>query len=258
MAKELASNEVAEIIKEVAYEIILPRFENLKNEDIDTKGEDDPVTIADLEAEAALTKALKVTGASIVGEESCYVNPELEYAVADLEYAFVIDPIDGTRNFTKNDPNFAVMVAEIKQGKTTRSWIWLPIAQQMFFAEQGNGSYLNNQLLPSIIRHEKPWIGKGADNWIATSEIRIEKTSGSCGVDYPKLAQGEIDFLVYRKLHAWDHLAGVLLNREVGASARLISGENYGPGFTGRDLMVVTAQDIEDIIRREVKIEGRK
>lgn len=258
MARNLASIEIAEIIKEVAAEIILPRFENLKTGDIRIKGDDDPVTIADLEAEVALTKALSVTGASVVGEEACYANPDLEYALADLEHAFVIDPIDGTRNFTKNNPNFAVMVAELKQGYTTRSWIWLPIAKQMFYAEQGNGAYCNNQLLPKIVPHLHPWVGRGADNWIATDEIRIEKTSGSCGVDYPKLAQGEIDFLIYRKLHAWDHLAGVLLNREVGASARLVSGADYSSGFKGRDLMVITAQDVEDIIRREVKIEGRK
>ena len=91
---------VADLIRTVAAEVILPRFQNLAAHEVIEKAANDLVTIADRESEARLSEGLArlLPEASIVGEEACAADPSLLAALSN-DLCWIIDPIDGTGNF---------------------------------------------------------------------------------------------------------------------------------------------------------------
>ena len=101
--------KVVAVIQETAAEIILPRFKALTTEQIKEKsGPGDLVTIADIEAEEKLSKAFKqlLIGSKVVGEETTSKKPETINLLGSESLVWVIDPIDGTKNFTKGNHLF--------------------------------------------------------------------------------------------------------------------------------------------------------
>ena len=112
---------ILELIKETAEEVINPRFRALERADVEAKtSPDDLVTIADREAENLLSFALRRIhpDALVIGEEAVFANPELRRKLPGAEHAFVIDPIDGTRNFVEGRQEHGVMLAETRNGIT--------------------------------------------------------------------------------------------------------------------------------------------
>src|ERR1700743_2075316 len=104
---------VDQIIREVAAEQIMPRFRQLAEGDIEMKGVNDPVTVADKEAERVLTERLTayLPGSVVVGEESFAKDKAIMSHLDNEHPVWIIDPIDGTRNFVAGNPEFAVMIA---------------------------------------------------------------------------------------------------------------------------------------------------
>jgi fructose-1,6-bisphosphatase/inositol monophosphatase family enzyme len=75
-----------------------------------------------------------------------------------------------------------------------------------------------------------------------------------CGVDYPKLIEGEVDYLLYGHTNPWDHLPGTLMLREAGGAAAHRSGVPYDARST--DLGLVVAADPATLERARVACEG--
>ncbi len=100
----------------------------------------DVVTKADLLAEKIIISAIlrKYPTHSILSEEEGEIN-------AGSDYRWIIDPIDGTMNFASSVPLFGVMVCLVYKNTVTLSAIYLPITDELFFAEAGKGSYLNGK-----------------------------------------------------------------------------------------------------------------
>src|SRR5271154_6770951 len=118
-------NHINQIIRDVATSAIMPRFRKLAAGDVTMKGKDDPVTVADQESERALTERFMnyLPGSVAAGEEAgakdkgALANRALDVPV------WIIDPIDGTRNFVAGTPEFAVMVALVRGQNPVASWI---------------------------------------------------------------------------------------------------------------------------------------
>src|ERR1700731_1048544 len=122
-------DRIAGIIRETAAVEILPRFRMLAAEDIREKKPGDPVTIADLEPERRLIRELQAAlpGSVALGEESVAADPARLDLLSGAAPVWVIDPIDGTNNFAKGDPRFAVIVAHVVRGVTEAGWLYDPI-----------------------------------------------------------------------------------------------------------------------------------
>ena len=135
--------KVENIIRNVAEDIVLPRFQNLACHEISTKGFGDIVTIADKEAEYALGHALKdlLPGSVVVGEEEFAENPIMLNALIGDELVWVIDPVDGTQNFANGNPRFAMIVALIYRGTSIAGWIHEPVRNTTVWAVMGEGVY---------------------------------------------------------------------------------------------------------------------
>ena len=122
----------------VAGNIIARGFENLDDLNTQAKGDNDFVTRIDKEAEQAIIEKIKQSYPthSFVGEEGGIVE-------GDDEFKWIIDPLDGTTNFIKGIPHFAVSIALMHKGKLDQAVVFDPIRGELFTASKGAGAQLN-------------------------------------------------------------------------------------------------------------------
>ena len=199
---------VLALMVEVAEEVIVPRFRTLEAGQVDEKNPGDLVTVADREAEVLLTRALLAAhpGAVVLGEEAYAGDPTLLKAFRTADHAFTVDPVDGTKNFVHGSKDHAVMVGEVRAGEVVRGWIWQPQHELAYVAERGAGAWRNAERLtrppvtgePRVVTSRRRWLGRSLDGMPP-----LELTWVCCGVDYPKLVEGEADAIVYGRARSW-------------------------------------------------------
>jgi fructose-1,6-bisphosphatase/inositol monophosphatase family enzyme len=226
------TDDVLSLLREVAAEVVTPRFRSLGAEDVVEKRPGDLVTVADREAEVRITEVLRraYPGALVLGEEAEAGDPTLTDRFRTAAHAFTVDPVDGTRNFVHGSPDHAVMAAEIRSGEVVRGWIWQPQHQTSYVAERGAGAWRNGERLvrPPIgdglrgVTSRRTWIGRALGSLRA-----LELTWVCCGVDYPKLVEGSADYALFRKAKPWDHAPGSLLLTEAGGYVGTFDGSPY-------------------------------
>ncbi len=241
------TDAILSLLQEVAAEVIDPRFRTLADGEISEKNPGDLVTVADHEAEELITRALRgaYPEAVILGEEAYAEDPSLLERYTAAEHAFTVDPVDGTRNFVHGSPDHSVMTAEVRRGEVTRAWIWQPQHRTAYVAERGAGAFRNGERIARDAPSAAPssWRGvTSARRWVGRElpGMRpLELTWVACSVDYPMLATGHADYLVYRpgRSMPWDHAAGSLLLAEAGAHLGTFDGSAYDPRQTGAGLV---------------------
>lgn len=242
------TDAVLQLLKDVAEEAINPRFRSLADGEIHEKNPGDLVTDADREAEELLTKALlgAYPDAVVLGEEAHSAEPALMERYLAADHAFTVDPVDGTKNFVHGSPDHAVMVAETIGGQAVRAWIWQPQHELAYVAERGAGAWCGSRRL-SRSAAVAPLDGRTSRRkWIGESFGGLPPlalTWVSCGIDYPKLVEGETDYIVYRSVAPWDHVPGTLILREAGGVAGTPSGTAYEPRLRPRHGLVVAADE---------------
>ena len=229
----LSSEQVLTLLQDVAAEIITPRFRALAEHHVSEKAPGSLVTIADHEAEVAITTALRTAypEAVVLGEEAYEADPSILADYTAAGHAFTVDPVDGTRNFVHGSADHAVMVAEIVDGRTTRAWIWQPEHAVAWTAERGAGTFRNGERLQR--RPVPPGTpASGASSMKSLRRYlggRVRPSWFCCGVDYPRLVEGRTDFLVYKKSFPWDHAPGSLIVSEAGGRVGYPDGTDYDP-----------------------------
>ena len=230
----MQTDDVLTLLKDVAEEVINPRFRDLAAAEVMEKNPGDLVTVADHEAEVLITEAFvrAYPGALVLGEEATSADPSLLDRFRSADHAFTVDPVDGTRNFVHGSADHAVMVAELQRGEVVRSWIWQPQHERSFVAERGAGAWSDGRRLvrPPLgealrgVTSRRGWIGRALGTLRA-----LELTWVCCGVDYPKLVEGEADYALFRRAKPWDHAPGSLLLTEAGGYVGTFDGSPYRP-----------------------------
>ena len=121
-------SQVTQVLQEAAATEILPRYRNLRAKDISDKGKGELVTAADHACEAFLAARLPtlLPGSLLIGEESVAANPNLLETLQGDQPVWVVDPLDGTRNFANGDGPFAIMACLLHRGETLAAWIHNP------------------------------------------------------------------------------------------------------------------------------------
>src|SRR5688500_13700126 len=149
MTVKVDSGKVADLLKECAEKYILPRYKTLSADQIQTKShENDLVTIADIETEAALRDILPrmFPGCAVIGEEGVSSGAaSLDILKDTAQTVFVVDPVDGTWNFRHGIREFAVMMALVAQGETRMGWIYDVLGDVHAIAEKGAGAFYGDQ-----------------------------------------------------------------------------------------------------------------
>ena len=237
---------VTTVLRETVDSQVLPSFRALRPEDItakDTHGDpDDIVTITDRKAEQFLIAHLNgiVPGAVFVGEEGVCENPALLGALLEPAPAWLIDPIDGTKNFARGNPDFGVMLALVRAGLTQASWMALPATGDIIIAERGRGTTLNGQQIttrrdlmakPRGTVHTRLMPAATARHVQQMLHERYEPrpSTGSAATEYAAILRGDKDFVIYYRLLPWDHAPGALALDEAGGSAVHLDGRPYTP-----------------------------
>lgn len=241
----LSTDAVLALVQDVAAQVVTPRFRSLSDEQIGEKGPGDLVTVADREAERLLTRALldAYPDAVVLGEEASADDDGLLGRFLAADHGFTVDPVDGTKNFVNGSPDHAVMVSEVRDGATTRGWIWQPEHEQAWVAELGAGATRNGD---AVVRPPAGEVPQGATSiWSRRGREPhgLPRLAGSwvcCGVDYPHLVAGDVDFLLYGHANAWDHLPGALILSEAGGAVGHADGTPYSARSGGRGIVAAS------------------
>ena len=202
------------------------------------KGDRDFVSEADVAAEHAVRELLnqRTPGIPTLGEEEGGPDPS-----ADL--VWVVDPIDGTVNYLRGLPTFAVTLSLLTAGQTALAATYLPDHDAMYTAIQGHGSHLNGKPLsasaPANLREAVIAIDQFTfvdDDPQAMNALRLGiiqalvpivhrlRIYGASAVDLAWTAQGKLDACIMLGNKPWDTSGGVLMARESGAVATDIAG----------------------------------
>src|SRR4051812_25556952 len=246
---------VGALMTEAAERAILPRFRALAQNDIEEKSPGELVTIADREAEAMLTASLAplLPGSRVIGEEACATDPRLLESLGEGT-VWLVDPLDGTGNFAAGRPEFAVMVALLRDGVVQAGWMLNPLSGRLARAELGGGAWIGDERLKATDlepgRKLRGSMGRFMpEEMQADLAARLESGADrlpglmSAGVEYPMIGGGERDFAFYWRTLAWDHAAGVLFVNEAGGKATRPDGSAYQPTREGYGLLAAASQD---------------
>jgi len=186
-----------------------------------TKGAgDSPVTEADIAANEILQHRLLASGDGWLSEES-----ENDPTRLDAGRVWVVDPIDGTREFIEGVPQFAVSIAFVVDGVPKVSVIFNPAKNRFYKAAAGQGAFLNDAAIRVTPRNDID----GALLLVSRSEPQKKfqvfvdrceiKPVGSIAYRLAKVAGGDGDATItFRTIHEWDICAGVLMVQEAGGT----------------------------------------
>jgi myo-inositol-1(or 4)-monophosphatase len=206
----------------------------------DSKGDGTPVTVVDLEADerlgAALTSAFPSHG--VLSEERTTVAP-------DTDFTWIVDPIDGTSNFTCGLPYWCVSVALAFEGEPVLGVIDAPVLARRYVARVGGGAHRDGQRLR--IRQRADWqdgrnrhvpvmLTTGTARRARGAGLRMNpRVMGSTALDLAVVAEGVAAASVAMVPRVWDIAAGAVLVREADGVALATEGPSLLPLHPGRD-----------------------
>lgn len=251
-------DEVGSLLREVAATAILPVFRRLDDADVGEKAPGEVVTVADRRSEQLLGAGLErlLPGSVVVGEEGVAADPTILDRLHGDAPVWVVDPLDGTANFAAGQRPFAVMVALRQAGATRAAWILDPMADSLAVAERGSGAYVDGVPLRTQVGQPPVAALSGAVSRYLPAELRATMTAGlgrlgevgpgqhCAGFEYPRVATGAQDFVLFWRTLPWDHLPGVLLVEEAGGFARRFDGDRYDPTDDRQGLLVAANEAI--------------
>jgi fructose-1,6-bisphosphatase/inositol monophosphatase family enzyme len=256
---------VARFIRETAEIEILPRYRTLRREDIREKRPGDLVTLADLEAERRLTRLLldAEPGSVVLGEEAAAGDPSQFALLAADAPVWVIDPVDGTANFARGQPGFAVIVARVERGQVCAGWIYDPLSDVVAWAQQGAGAWSAGRRL-AVASEIDPAQMRGAAYGRTAAGPRAAQALGDSGrvaqvrnlgcsaLEYLELAFGRAHFSLHSRSLPWDHAAGMLIVAEAGGVSSFLDGTAYDPRVFDRPVLATANRVAWDTVRAVV------
>ncbi len=221
-----------ELAKQAAREAgdILRRHWHRGGFRIGSKGHDNPVTEADLEADRALKRLLHDPF-----PEYGWLSEETADSRARLRCrrVWIVDPLDGTKEFIKGIPEFAVAIALVENGKPVLGVTYNPIRREMFWAARGIGCHLNTRpvrvtrtsdLADARVLASRSETGRG--EWREFRGMLNARATGSVAYKLALVAAGKADATFTRSPKSeWDIASGAALIGEAGGTITDIHGK---------------------------------
>ena len=205
--------------------ILIDRW--LTHKEVSYKGRADIVTDVDLAAEKAILDLLRdeYPDFGILAEES-------EPIRTDSPYTWVVDPLDGTRNYANGVPHFCTVVGLARGDEVVVGVTYDPARQELFTAEAGKGAYLNGtpisvteaqEMSQALLSFDLGYVDEKAGLaldmvrglWPGVQSMRL---MGSAALGIAYAAAGRVDLYFHHSLSPWDMAAGLVLVREAGGT----------------------------------------
>ncbi len=227
--------DVLAAVQEVGERVIMSRYLQVQRS---CKADGSLLTEVDLAAQVALHQALHVLKpVPLLGEE---MSPEQQQAVwaEGHDGLWCVDPIDGTTNFVNGIPFFGISVALLEAGRTVKGLVYNPATREAFYAEQGQGAWLNGQRLPlrpapSRLDHcvagvDFKRIPKALGDRLAKQPpYYSQRNFGSCALEWCYVAAGRLDVYLHGGQMLWDYAAGRLILEEAGGALCCLAGQDF-------------------------------
>lgn len=192
------------------------------------------VTESDFKSEEFIRKAIAESYPShnILGEEQGYEDKK-------SDYSWVIDPLDGTSNFAAHITWFGILIALLKQNTPILSGAYLPMSNELYYANIGGGAFKNGQKIN--VSSEKDLrnllccysLDYSSDSQKTEAEVQIIKRlvqqsrnlrSTNCLIDFCFVADGKLGATINQSMKIWDIAAPQLILEEAGAKVSDIHG----------------------------------
>ena len=236
-------DRLGRVVREVAQAEIVTRFQKLTPGDVTSKATaEDPldlVTAADRAAEAALTALLPelVPHSTVVGEEAVAADPRVLERLHGEAPVWIVDPLDGTKNFAAGHGPFGTMVVLVERGTLLAAAVYLPESDRIFLAERGLGTYLDGVRIAPRAPATGVLAGSAYSRYMpedlaaplmARAAAHQQIPTVICAAhEYTQIASGLKDYTHYYRLLPWDHAPGALIVREAGGVVRHPDGRDY-------------------------------
>lgn len=239
--RDLAS-EVAPIIKD-AGSVVLSFFHKkvTRTEKYEDGADHGFVTEADLASESYLTQQLGnlIPGAGFIAEESGKTTGEKS------DYCWVIDPLDGTTNFAYGIPYFCISIGLTYQGKPVFGMIYQPVTDELFYATEGKGAFLNGKpirvsqapleksMITFCLPYEKDTVFENllTTTLVVAKNVYAIRKFGAAALDIANVAAGRVQGAIFAELGWWDIAAGIVLVQEAGGQTSDFQGNHVGPDY---------------------------
>ncbi len=225
---------LCELVRNAAVEELLPRFANVTRE---RKPDGSIVTVADRSMQDRLQSELKQRWPKyrLLGEEMTAVE-QAELIAAPGDGFWILDPVDGTSNFSTGIPYFSVSLALMAGGTSVLGLVYDPSRDECFSADVGTGARLNGQPLKSVGLPSSLERGIAAVDFkrlppeLATRfaiapPYSSQRSFGSIALDWCWVAAGRFHVYLHGKQMIWDYAAGHLILKEMGGRSCTLEGE---------------------------------
>ncbi|OGE73793.1 MAG: hypothetical protein A3I07_02260 [Candidatus Doudnabacteria bacterium RIFCSPLOWO2_02_FULL_42_9] len=198
---------------------------------ISLKSDNSPVTIADQLAEKTIVETIKK-----IFPDHSFLGEELGQQNNNTEYTWIIDPIDGTKDYSRGIPLFGTLISLFHNNEVILGVSNLPLMKELMYAEKGKGAFVNRKPVSvSKVRNlEESYVTFGNFNYFVdkgyldnlsniTRKARGRRGSGDCWM-YHLLAQGKLEVIMEAKTNIWDIAAPSLIVTEAGGKVTDFDG----------------------------------
>jgi myo-inositol-1(or 4)-monophosphatase len=257
MITRLQAEEVKELVKGVGEYIRNERI-GFNSSLVEHKDVHDMVSYVDKTSEEKLIAGLQkiLPGSSFLGEESG------DRQNNSSEYKWIIDPLDGTTNFIHNIPHYCISIGLQHNGLTIAGWVYEICNNELFWAKQGEGAFLNKEKISVTQTSElhQSLMGTGfpvreypkLNEYLQLQKWAIENTRGirrlgTAAYDLCMVACGRLDGFYEPGLSAWDVCGGALIVQEAGGVVTDFKG---GDDFLmGKEILATNGILHEEILK---------
>ncbi len=250
-----AAQKAGEIIREIYDGEFSVKYKDAEK--------DDPVTLADKNSDRKIREILleAFPEDGWLSEETLDSDDRLS-----KEWVWIVDPMDGTREFVQHIPEFAVSIGLVHRGEPVLGVIYNPVTNELFTAVRGEGAYLNGKPIhvneiPSVSKARllvsRTYTKKGKLDWLRPHFENLVPL-GSIAYKMAAVAQGRGDAVIsFHPQYEWDVCAGDILIREAGGVFILPTGEairynqkdaHLPAGTIGCPISV--AKELQEFVRR--------
>ncbi|KRB79322.1 inositol monophosphatase [Sphingomonas sp. Root710] len=252
---------VLDLMHRVARDIMMPRYRKLGAHEYAEKTPGDFVTVVDRESEELLSAELArlVPGARIIGEEAAAADPSIVDAVGEGP-AWIIDPLDGTNNFTEGKSPFCIMIGLSIDGEREAGWILDPVTGRVFHGVRRGGCFVDGErvlarrstgALPkaAIATYFMPEERQADVRRRAEGKIEIVDIPRCAGEQYPRLILGQNDIALFERTMVWDHAPGALMLEEAGGKVARHDGAPYRLAVPGVGAIAANSPEMWDLAK---------
>jgi 3'(2'), 5'-bisphosphate nucleotidase len=212
---------------EEASRVILDVY-NSGNFEAEVKGDNSPLTLADKKGHAVIALILEATGIPVLSEEGKHLPYDERKS---WEYFWMVDPLDGTKEFVKRNGEFTVNIALIHRHKPVMGVVAVPVTGEIFYASQGNGAFVKRDNQVAALPKRRTWalneeglrvvasrshMNDQTQSFIDSLNKPILVSKGS-SLKFMLLAEGKADvYPRYAPTMEWDTAAAHAIVNEVG------------------------------------------